>query len=370
MKSTLLTTTALIAFAGAAVADGHAAADGISFGGTASLEYNDITNFTSEANIGVTLSRALDNGLTAKATVSIDIEDTDGATALSAADYVLSLSSDTASLSFGAVDPVAAAAWSGVDGSQFGDFDADSAADAVLAGSATFGDTTASISYDVDYASGDLDGLQLGVTSTIGGVSVAMAYQDDSTDGLDGDGEAENQAGELLGVSVSTTVANADVKVALLTDMDENSFGIDVAYPLGPVTVGGYYTVNSAQDDEWAVRANYDMGNGITAGVTYEFNENYTLTAGYAMDAVAVSAEYAYDAAADDGAFSVDASYDLGNGLNVLAGVSDNGDSQYAAVNYDLGNGAKAFVRYASEADNDPDEEFAEGTTVGMSFTF
>jgi len=364
MKSILLTSTALVAFAGAAAADGHAVAP-VVFGGSAELTYNDQpgVGFASDAEISITAQRALDNGLTASATVNVNLNVEDGAD-LAATDYVLSLSSDTASLSFGDVDPVAAGAWSGVDGSAFGDFDEDTATDAVLAGSATFGATTASISYGVDY-DGEASEMQLGVTSTFGAATVALAYQDDDHDGADSDGVAgEFQDGELLGVSVSTTLAGADVKLAMLTDMTENSFGVDVSYPLGAVTVGGYYTANSAADDVWAVRADYDNGNGITAGAKYESDESWEISAGYASGPVTVDASYD-----SDEVFAVDATYDLGNGITLAAG-GDTDDNSYASVNYTLGEGAKAFIQYASAAEVDPAEDLDEGVTVGVSFTF
>lgn len=370
MKSILLTTTALVAFAGAASAESHASADGVSFGGSAALEYNDITGFNSEATLDVSMSRALDNGLTASATVSVDVE-ANGGVALESVDYVLTLSSDTASLSYGDVDPVAAAAWGGVDGSSFDGFDEDleANADAGLVGTATFGGTTAAISYGVDLTANELVGMQAAVTSTFGAATVVLAYQDVDHDGADDGTAGEFTAGELLGVSAAMTVSGADVTLAYLTDMNENSFGVDVAYPVGAVTVGGYYSVNSATDDAWGVRADYDNGNGMTAGVLYESDESWEVTGGYAAGAVSVSGAIEGGTGVD-AAFSLDASYDMGNGVVVIAGIAENGDEQYAGVSYALGEGASAYIQYATTAENDPDEDFAAGTTVGVSFTF
>lgn len=367
MKTILLTTTALVAFAGAASAESHGT-DGISFGGSAALEYNDIAGFTSEAGLSVTMSRALDNGLTASASVSVDLED-NGDVALTATDYVLSLSSDSSSLTFGDTDPVAAAAWSGVDGSSFDGFDENSAYDDVLASSVTFGATTLTMSNGVDLDNDTMNETQVGVATTLGGASIALAYQSDDEDGLDGDAAAEFTAGELLGVSAAMTVAGADVKLAYLTDMDDNSFGVDVSYPVGAVTVGGYYSVNSATDDAWGVRADYDNGNGVTAGVEYLSDETWTVSGGYAAGAVDVSGSIEGGNGAD-AVFALDASYDMGNGVVVIAGLDDNGDTNYAGASYALGDGASAYVRYATAAEVDPAEDFAEGTTVGVSFTF
>tara|TARA_B110000908_G_C9879237_1_gene281860 strand:- start:23 stop:379 length:357 start_codon:yes stop_codon:yes gene_type:complete len=101
------------------------------------------------------------------------------------------------------------------------------------------------MSHGVDLTAGELVGMQIGVTSTFGAASVALAYQDDNHDGIDGDGVLnEFQSGELLGVSVGTTFSGATVTLAMLTGMDDSSFGVDVSYPIGAVTVGGYYSLN------------------------------------------------------------------------------------------------------------------------------
>ncbi len=76
MKSILLTTTALVAFAGAAVADGHT---GVSFGGDAALGYNDTTGdydgFYWDSTLNVGYAQDLDNGVTAGVKFNIDIQE-------------------------------------------------------------------------------------------------------------------------------------------------------------------------------------------------------------------------------------------------------------------------------------------------------
>ncbi|WP_333715095.1 porin, partial [Yoonia sp.] len=105
MKSTLLTTTALIALAGAAYADGHA---GVAWSGDAEIGYNDDIEdgFYWDSNLDVTMTAALDNGLTASASAELNIASDDAVTGNVDADFdelVVSISSDTASLSFGDV---------------------------------------------------------------------------------------------------------------------------------------------------------------------------------------------------------------------------------------------------------------------------
>jgi len=60
MKNILLTTTAIVAFAGAAAADGHTS---VSLAGEASVEYNSNAGYSTAAEMTATGSATLDNGL-------------------------------------------------------------------------------------------------------------------------------------------------------------------------------------------------------------------------------------------------------------------------------------------------------------------
>lgn len=108
MKRILLTSTALVAFTGAAWAEAHEDASGVSFSGDATLGFNDDIEdgFYWDAGLAVTYTAILDNGITATATYEIDISDGNlGNEDLDAGDYVLTVSSDNATLEFGDVDP-------------------------------------------------------------------------------------------------------------------------------------------------------------------------------------------------------------------------------------------------------------------------
>jgi len=110
MKSILLTSTALVAFAGAAAADGHA---GISHALSGTLGYNSEVDgigedgFYWEGNLKTTATAALDNGITAGAYFEVTVAGDDGVAGndggqdLASSDFVLSLTSETASLYFG-----------------------------------------------------------------------------------------------------------------------------------------------------------------------------------------------------------------------------------------------------------------------------
>ena len=199
MKSILLTTTAIVAFAGAAVADGHT---GVSFGGNAMLGFNDNDvdgedGFYYDLNMNVALTAALDNGVTAAANFNIEIDD-EGAQGdeltgnndyvLASSSYVLSLTTDTAGLHFGDVAFAAETQWSGA-----GDMEADAFSEAdgevAIRGDVMLGGVSASVSYVVAASSGDIvaddttdtvDQLSVGASGDLGMFSFAVAYQQEA----------------------------------------------------------------------------------------------------------------------------------------------------------------------------------------------
>ncbi|MEO1637982.1 MAG: porin [Pseudomonadota bacterium] len=379
MKSTLLTTTAMIvAFAGAASADGHA---GLALSGSAGLGYNDDVEdgFFWDTDVQVTGTAALDNGVTASASVEIEVaSDTIADDAIDSEDLVLSLSTDAASLTYGDVDPVAEDRFGGVDGDSTAGFNDQDAHfdvvgfDAMLVGEVTVAGITAALSYGVfanEPNAGDvgpaptsvplddvdvIDALQVYATGDFGQFGFEFAYQDEIVGVTDY---------TVIGVAGSASFAGADVTVSYLDDETENSIGIGVAYPVGPVTLSGYYSVNDVAEDSYGVEADYADG-PIAVNAFYDFEGGAT------------------DADADDfSEFGVEGSYDVGNGLTVLAGYISTDDAgtetaaTYAAGTYDLGGGAELLVSYAEDeanATNDEigDPEYNHGTTVAVTFSF
>ena len=369
MKSILLTTTAIVAFAGAAVADGHT---GVSFSGDASLGYNDdIENgFYWDVNVDVKGSAALDNGITATASAELNVasDDTvDGNTTAEFDELKIVIASEMASLSFGDLDPVAEANYGGVDGDStvgFNNKDAhlDVVFDAMLVAEVNVGGATAALSYGVsldEFAPNgkSLDALQLYATGALGMLTVEGAYQ----------GEIGDNGESLLGLSASTTVAGATVTAAYLAESgtadEESSIGLGVAYPVGSVTVGGYYSINDVAENSYGVSADYAEG-PIAVNAFYDFTGNTGST-----DEVKE--------------FGIEGSFDTGMGLTVLAGYISTDDASeadttaqtYIAGAYDLGGGASVLVSYAENEANATDDEIGDpeylhGTTVKLSFKF
>ena len=328
MKNILLTTTALVAFAGAAAADGHTS---VSFSGAASAEYNSLGGFNTDADLDATMSAELDNGLTVSTTLSFDTANYESAAVDDNGDAVseivagsLTLSSDTASLTFG--NDITSASFSAVgDTIAFGD--GEDGIQGVI-GSYTMGAGTLFVSMPIATAATEVlsTDIEVGVTAAVGGMTVGLAMANS----------------DFVG-KVSGTAAGLSYTVAAGSVADANRWDVAVSYPAGPVTVG--YTVDDSQ--AWEVSAAYAEG-GVAAELTYNSAESY----------------------------DVEASYDMSNGLVVSAGMLNSGDDTYLGAAYSLGGGASAYASYVKDtgtqnADNEIGaNDYARGTTVGVSFTF
>jgi outer membrane protein OmpU len=392
MKSILLTSTALVAFAGAAAAEGHTS---IGFSGDVELGYNDNVIGDNDGmywtgTLGVNMAAEMDNGVTAGASIEIDIVDSeDGAgvggettEALVAGDFVLSLTAENAGLFFGDTGFAAFSKWKSA-----GDMEADGFSEAdgetALRGDFTVAGVEASVSYVVGNSNGDtnlvedLNQLSLGASGSFGNFGVSAAYQAESDEaaGFYSASNGDFTESEMFGVSVNTTFSGATFTLGYAqrtgagTAADTSSTGVQVAYPFGPVTATAYYVMEDYAGDE----------------------DNYGVRVAYAEGPIKVALDYDYDQGTNK--LGLDGSYDMGNGLTLLAGVFDQSDSQntvsglaipasdgqdfYVAGTYDLGGGAGLLMSYAEAetgsaiADDEvggPDYQI--GTTVAVTFTF
>ncbi len=352
MKRILLASASIVAFAGAAAAESHSTS-GITFSGDATLGYNDTQaqadpvgdddlGFYWDAGIDVTMSAALDNGLTASASFGLNVVDGTLGEDVATSDYVLSLTSDTAGLFFGNTEFAAVTHWTSA-----GDMEADGFSEedgeTVLRGDITYGGVNASVSYAVDTANDSLEQLSLGADATFGTVSVAFGYQELTT--FVG-GDDFNQD-EVMGISVGTSFGGADVRLAYAQDSVQDTIAVKVSYPFGPVTLGVTFASESLADDYWSISADYASG-PIAANVNFDSTDDWELTG----------------------------SYDVGNGITAYAGVVDAGEDMYVAGSVALGEGATLLVSYVDEGDNDDDDDevgpndYKEGATVELGFSF
>ncbi len=359
MKRILLASASIVAFAGAAAAE-------VAFNGEAALGYNntdalseadDDLGFYWDAELGVTLSQELDNGLTAAATVTVDLTDNEVDDFDMLADgFVLSLTSETAGLYFGDTDQAANKRWNGVSEMEQDGF-SETDGETVLRGDFMAYGLGVSLSALVDNTTdenhngaGDtLDQYSVGVDGEFGSFQFTMAYQTEEEDFSD-DGDDFNPD-EIFGISVGTAFAGADVDVAYARNLttEEDSTGIEAAFPIGPVTLGAFYVAESAQDDGYGIALDYVSG--------------------------ALTVSTAYEDVDGDEDWAIEAGYDFGMGLMAYAGVSDAADDYYVATTYALAEGAQLLVSYAvDDSDDSEDEigdpEYQEGTTVEVSFEF
>ncbi|MGZ9808935.1 porin [Pseudoroseicyclus sp. H15] len=345
MKSILLASASVFAFAGAAAAE-------VSFTAEATVGYNDTdvaavaddpTGFYWSAELDITAEQQLDNGLTIGFTIGGDLVDDDLGMALALDGYELYVTTDMASVYVGDTALAADEYFSTTDGMDVG-FDGDGVGDAVLRGEFTFGTFSTYTSYSI-FADGSFQGVQTVLSGSFGAFDVMAAYQDDQGD----------SGNEVFGVSVGTTFGAADLTVAYTKNQttDADSTGIEASYPIGPVTVGGYYAMNSDVPDEYGLSADYSNG-PIMVSVYYDTD----------------------DTGADD--YGIEGSYDLGNGIMVRAGLIDlaaTDPDYYVGAEWDLGSGASLLFSYAEDPDESAedeigDPEYQQGLTVEATFEF
>lgn len=350
MKRILLSSAAIVAFAGAAAAEGHT---GVTFSGDAQLGYNDDAagdndGFYSELDVTIGFAAELDNGLTAAA--SVDFEDLAGDGSNDGNNYELSLTSDNAGLYYGDTNFAAQNVWVAAGPMGNDDF-SEADGEEALRGEVSFGGVSAQVSYvladaDAVRATDDLDQLSVGVSGDFGNFNVVMAYQE-AADGDYATANGDFNNDEVFGISVGTTLGAADVRLAYAESEGDDSMGISVSYPAGPVTVDAGYATNSDADDDWDLSVTYADGPiSVTASTDEESD------------------------------WALEGSYDVGSGLVAYAGIVDAGDDFYVAADYDLGSGASllvSFVEDGGDANGDDEvgaNDYQIGTTVELSFAF
>lgn len=342
MKNVLLTTTALVAFAGSAFAASHAGGPNVTFGGDAEVKYNTGVNGSGgfgldfSANLDITASIALNNGITAGVTYTLSLHDFGG-------DHgdvypVIFLESAYGKLSAGNGDAIGPASdhfseTSSVSGFDDGEYGSDY--DFAVRLDSSFSGIDFSISEsDVQFGSGD---TRVGVSGSFGSVDFGLGYGDDVW------GESQ------VGLNVGTAFGAFEVDFSVFNgQFSGTDYGIEVAYAINTaITVGAYFaSLNDATSQEYGVSVDYTSG-PLTVGVSYD--DGNVITGNAAIDV-----EYALAGSSA--------------GVVFFAGYDQAGGA-YVGVEYDLGSDAKAWFSY-SEFDESGDPEFDEGITVGLSISF
>ncbi|SEN59932.1 porin [Loktanella fryxellensis] len=422
MKRILLTTTALVAFAGMAqaqqgdvmpVLDGAIVSDtgmvmadgdtqpsdiamapvsdtapaGVALGADGEFGYNEEVEggFYFEGGLGITTNAGMNMGLTAGITADVDIDFSDneldaegngindGGTFdnadVSISDFVIFVEGQGAGLYIGDTETAAATRWSGTtnmerDGFlEVGDID-----DGAVDGDSVDGVIRA----DLDY------------NNFSGSVGFLLTQDGDNADldGIDG-----------FSMGINGTFGNFNAGVAYQEEVDAVIFDngpIDeiVAVSAGTTFSGAdvklaYARNLTIEEDSLGFQVDYPFG-PVTASAFYSFeslgDDNYGFGVAYASGAVSVGAYY-HDG--QDEEIGIEGSYDAGNGLIGYAGyIQNDGDSDayeaYVAAAYELGGGASLIASYGDTGDaytGANDEigntfEVNEGTTVAVSFQF
>ena len=351
MKKILLSSAAIVAFAGAAAAD-------VSFSGSATLGYNDDheKGIYADSDLDISMSQELNNGWTAALTYGLELEQHENAARQVGSfdnNVLVSLTNGTYGVYYGSTKHAAESLWSGVsEMAQDGFSEQD--AEEVLKATAMIGDIEVAVSSDLVSATQELNQNSFGAKGSFANVNFSLAYQDEVTAAADGS-DADYNTADVLALSVGTSFAGADVTVAYAKSGDETSTGIEVAYPVGPVTLGGFYVDESANAEN-----------------------TYGVSAAYAEGAIA--AKLSHKSVNDVKTTGLEGSYTVSDDLSVFAGYIDSDDltkaGSYIGASYNLGGGASILASYADvDASNAADNEFGAkdykaGATLALSLKF
>lgn len=365
MKKILLSSAAIVAFAGAAAAE-------VTFSGSATLGYNDDheDGIYADSDLDITMTQELNNGWTASVTYGLELEQhEEGGVTTTAGHFddnvLVSLTNGTYGIFYGETTFAAESLWSGVS-EMANDGFSENDGEEVLKVTAMIGDIEVAASAAIDTVTQDNAQASFGAAGSVGSVNFSLAYQEEVTAGYTGaEGDFENP--EVLAVSVGTSFAGAEVTIAYAETSEYgvvgatdyvaggNSTGIEVSYPVGPVTVGAFYVSESANaEDTYGVSAAYAEG--------------------------AIEATLSHQSVNTDKTTGLEGSYTVSDELSVFAGYISSDDKEddgsYIGVEYDLGGGASLLASYADvDATNATDDEFGAkdykaGATLALSLKF
>jgi len=348
MKNVLFATTALVAFAGAAAAE-------VSFSGAMTAGYNEIGENGLFFDADLDMSASVDMGDNVTATASVQLFEWDDDNRDLDADVTVEIvyTGDplSASLKMGDMGDKGASEYFYADRSGMAidveNHDGDDEVRALL----EFGDFGVAIGCDMaGNQSCDGDGFNFGAGATFGSIELGLGYDD-----------ADNGS-EAWGVSADATFGAASVGVSYISNetSGEDSMGVAVGYAVSDaLSVGAYYAANSAaaSDDSYGADVGYTAG-ALTLGVFFDHTtagtDEYGVDVAYAVnDQLTVNAGY-LSGAAD--------SIDNGNGYI--------DDHFYAGVDYAINDAISATVSYSTANEDLGSVEYREGVSAFITATF
>lgn len=317
MKKVLLTTSALVAFAGYAAAD-------VSFGGEVTVGYNDV-----EEN-GIYLDGELNiTGTAEYGDVSVEVSyGMDLYTGNFDNFPTITVTTQWATLTVGDVEYAAVDMFADVDGMNINAAFREVNDEVVVRVDATFGGFAVGISLDAFNNYAPSDQMSIGVAGEFGAFSFTAGY---------------DMVNEVLGASVGGSFGGFDVDVAYMTDISgADSVAIGLGTTFGGVGLSAYYAMNNPANDEYGVSVEYTSG-PMTVGAYFE----------------------AVDGGGDN--FGVDIDYVVNDTINVAAGYDDaDGFYVYGLMNVGAATVGAGWAEYTEAGD----EEIREGVSVWLTMPF
>jgi len=362
MKKVLLTSTALVAFAGAAAAE-------VTLSGWAEMGVvggKDVeSQFWNDVDVDFTMTGEADNGLTFGANVDLDSANALGNTLGKMGDVEVFLSGEFGTVTMGDTD--GALDWALTDAASWGD-------------PGTIDDSeTAHWGRQDTYLDGIYDGQIFRYDYTYGDFGFALSLEtDDRSDVvLETDfGDIDrNDLAWAIGAKWSPELGAGTMKLGIgyqegdqgsvgfgLTDAQVNQLAQDFAaafFDLDPLTLteqeAGFiqafdgvfgFDANTGESDEllvalgddvsvWGVSAGYEMDNGFSFGGSYsdwsgddlDSGSHWGIGAGFAWEAFSISVNYGQHSFEYEGGSKLETDgyglamgYDMGGGLSILAG--------------------------------------------------
>ncbi len=308
MKQVLFTTTALVAFSGAAMAD-------VTWSGSAALMYNDGAGEAAEGiNSDIDLDVSMSNGGGYTASVSAAMEGGDSITGED-----IDITTPVVSIHYGEVVEAANSAYSDTDGlSGLGsdEFTSADGSGAALLVTASTGGMTVGFSDD---ATVDGSESSFGISGDLGGLSFGIGSKD-----------------EDWGISASGSALGGTISVASEEVDGTAGTGVSMTLPLGDMSL----TVSATDGDFWGASVSTSLaGASISAGTDSNDDTQFGISTTLA------------------GGFGLAADYDTDNGTEL-------------ALSYSLSDSATLTVSYNEDLDDDNDDDNEAGTEAKIAFSF
>lgn len=362
MKNVLFTTTALVAFAGAASAAGHADGAMVGFSGELTAGYNDETEggLFWEANLDLSASVDFGDNVTATADVTL-LEWADGAAGTTSnvtVEIAYTGEPFTASLKMGDLADKGASEYFYADRDGMAvDVENHDATDDVraLVGFGSFG---VAVGCQV-VGTGDCDGMNVGAGATFGAIALGVGYDEDSA-GVQRGVTAVSADATFGSFDIGVSYASGSATVAPLpVGPSEESIGVSVGTTFGALEVGAYYATNSVAADAYGVSVDYAAG-ALTVGVFFDHTnagtDEYGVDVAYAVnDQITARAGYlSGEAEVLNAAF---------------VGTDTIGEYFYVGMEYAVNDNISATVSYA-DANEFGAPEYKQGISAFITATF